>query len=364
MMTMYNYHKNEDVTFNDIIDEVLMFTAARAEGKTIENHEARMFSLNEAIARYAVQDAPRAAAKFEAEGLKCFKSPMVTKNQNVREAYNAIISEVITAVMPAVSSKAYANYLAEVRQIGWGDTAVFRVKSNELFKVNEIAEGVNRGVLQPIYDNEYTVNTKTTEIATSIDWYAVAAGVFDWGDFGYRAGKSFEGYVMLKIIAAMTAATELMGPAYSAAGVDVDQWTTLVDRVSAANGGAAVYGIGTLAALNKVAPATVGYQYQIGAEMVKDGYLDRYLGQRLIPIDQVMVPGTVNTTAQLAVPTNVIFVIAADSFKPVKIVYEGNETVVEWIPEETTDKTYAIRIQTKIGVAAMVGSKFGTLTLN
>ena len=75
------------------------------------------------------------------------------------------------------------------------------------------------------------------------------------------------------------------------------------------------------------------------------------------------IPGTINTTAQLAIPTNVIFIVAADMYKPVKIVFEGDSVVVDWIPEETTDKTYAVRIQTKLGVAAICGSKFGTITL-
>ena len=361
MMT-FNYNKSDNPVFNDIVDEIVFFSTEQLEGRSVADKESRMKSLNESICRYATEGT-RAEAKFAAKGLDAFKDPTVTRNSDVRENFNAVIAEVINAVVPTVVSKTYSRYLAEVRQIGWGETGRFIVRSNELFKVNEIAEGVNRGVLQPIYDTEYTVNCKTTEIATSIDWYSVAAGVFDWGDFGYRAGRSFEGYVMLKIIASMTAATDVMGPAYSAAGIDTENWTNIVDRVSSANGGAAVYGIGTLNALNQVYPSVVGLQYGLGQEIAKEGFLDKYLGARLIPIDQVTVPGTINTTAQLAIPTNVIFVVAADMYKPVKIVFEGDSVVVDWIPEETTDKTYAIRIQTKLGVAAICGSKFGTITL-
>lgn len=363
-MMMFNYNKKNDQVFNDIVDEILFFVDARIEGKEVENGADRMYKLNEAIARYATEGSSRLAARFEADGLSIMRDPMVNRNRDVREAYNVVIAEVVNVVVPTVASKAYSRYLAEVRQVGWGDTATFVVRSNELFQVNEIAEGINRGVLQPIYDTEITVNTKNTEIATSIDWYPVAAGVFDWGDFGYRAGRSYEGYIMLKIIAAMTGATSSLGAAYSVAGIDTENWTNIVDRVSSANGGAAVYGIGTLAALNKVMPSAVGLQYGLGEEMAKEGSLDRYLGVRLIPIDQVTVPGTINTTAKLAIPTNMIYIVAGDMYKPVKIVVEGNAVVLEDDATETADKTYNIRIQVRLGVSAICGSKFGTITLS
>lgn len=361
-MLKFNYHTSENQAFNDIIDEIAFLSTERLEGREVADYEKRLFALNEAIGRYATEGT-RAEKAFAAKGLACFKDPNVTRNSDVRENFNVVIAEVINAVVPTVISTTYSRYLAEVRQVGWGDTARFIVRSNELFKVNEIAEGVNRGVLQPIYDNEYTVNCMTTEIATSIDWYAIASGVMDWGDFGYRAGRSYEGYIMLRIVAAMTTATGLVGEAYSVAGVDTENWTNIVDRVSSANGGAAVYGIGTLNALNQVYPSVVGLQYGLGQEIVKEGYLDKYLGARLIPIDQVTVPGTINTTAQLAVPTNVIFVVAADMYKPVKIVFEGDSVTVQWDSTYQSDKAYAVRIQMKIGVSAIVGSKFGTITL-
>ena len=362
-MLMFNYHKNEsNAAFNDIVDEILFFAEAEMEKKEIADYEERTRKLNEAMVRYAVEGT-RFESRFEKDGLEIMKDPMVNRNRDVREAYNVVIAEVINVILPTVASKVYGKYLAEVRQVGWGDTARFIIKSNELFVVNEIAEGINRGVLQPIYNTEITVNTKTTEIATSIDWYPVAAGVADWGDFSMRAARSYEGYIHLKIVASMLSATEAMGEAYSVAGIDTENWTNIVDRVRSANNGAAVYGIGTLAALNKVMPDVVGLQYGLGEEISKEGHLDRYLGVRLIPIDQVTIPTTINTTAILGVPTDVIYIVAADAYKPVKLILEGSTSVLEDDATENADKTYNIRIQAKIGIASVVGSKFGTVTL-
>ena len=236
------------------------------------------------------------------------KNPQITKNETVRSNFEAVIAEVVNAIAPSVTSADYSRFLAEVRQIGWGDTGRFIIRSNELFKVNEIAEGVNRGVLQPIFDNEVTVNPSPIEIATAIDWYAVAAGVFDWGDFGLRAGRSFEAYIFLKVIAAMTSVTgDMMGAGYIANGYTTDNWTHLIQKVSAANGGAPVYAIGSLGALMKVNTTGangLGLQYFVGEDYLSKGYLDKFLGARMIPVDPALVPTTINTTADLAVPDN------------------------------------------------------------
>ena len=366
MFEVYSYNKGEDA-FNDIIDEAIELSMYQMKGELPSDYEERNKVLNEAIGRYCATGT-RFESKFEKEGLAMYKSPVVTKNGDIQENYNVVIAEIINAIAPTVVSNTYSRFLAEVRQVGWGETARFIVKSNAMFKVNEIAEGVTRGVLQPIYDNEFTLNCSPIEIATSIDWYAVAAGVFDYGNFGYRAGRSFENYVMMRIILAMTQATNAAGPAYQAAGVDTDQWTTLADRVSTANGGAAVYAIGTIAALNKCIPATIaGNQYvlgeELGTEMIKNGHLGRYLGTTLIPIEQAVNAMKVNTTADLLIPTNIVYFVASDSNRPVKIVFEGDSVTVEKIPEDTTDKTYWVRIQLRIGIGVILGSKFGTLTL-
>lgn len=366
MFEVYNYNRADD-QFNDIIDEAIELSTYRMTGELPADMDERDKALNAAIARYAVEGT-RFESKFEKEGVAMFKSPVVTKNSEIQEKYNVVIAEIINAIAPTVVSRTYNQFLAEVRQVGWGDTARFIVHSNAMFKVNEIAEGVTRGVLQPIYDNEYTLNASPIEIATSVDWYPVAAGVYSWSNWAYRAGRSFENYVMMRIIMAMSQATNAVGPAYQASGVDTEQWTTLADRVSAANGGARVYAIGTVAALNQCIPATIaGNQYvlgeELGREVIKDGHLGRYLGVTLIPIEQAINAMRVNTTADLLIPTNIVYFVASDSYRPVKIVFEGDSVTVEKIPEETTDKTYWVRIQMRIAVGVVLGSKFGTLTL-
>ena len=165
MMEMFNFN-SQGQTFDAIITSVVDSAKARYESQ-VEPSKEELRLQNEAIVKYALEGT-RFEAKFEQVGLECMKNPQITKNETVRSNFEAVIAEVVNAIAPSVTSADYGRFLAEVRQVGWGDTARFVIRSNELFKVNEIAEGVNRGVLQPIFDNEVTVNPSPIEIATAM----------------------------------------------------------------------------------------------------------------------------------------------------------------------------------------------------
>lgn len=362
MLSMFNYTKSDMEIFNDIVDGVNEAVRLSVAGvKDRKSYEELNRAINENVAKYLVSGT-RYEAMYESQKSDILKNPMVTKNKTVRENFDAVLAQVITSVIPLTTSSRFGDTFMDVHQIGWGDTARFGISSNDLFRVNEIAEGVNRGVLQPIYNNEITVDCGPITISTGVDFYLVAAGNFDWGDFGMRAGASFNGYIMLKGIAALASAISSQAGAYDQAGIAQNTWTTLVQKVQAANGGRAPFVLGTLTDLGNAVPATVGLQYGLGEEVAKEGHLDRYLGARLIPFDQFIVPGTVNSTADLGIDNGKLYFIASD-YKPVKVVYEGNSVVIEEDPINTTDKFYGITVTYRVGVAGIVGSKIGVITL-
>lgn len=363
MVALFNYHKSDEEIFNDIVDGALESLRIYGEGiQDRKEYNALQSAINTNIAKYLTMGT-RYATDFDCKGSEVLKNPNVTRKADVREKFNAVIAQIINSALPTTISYRFGEEFIETHHIGWGDTARFLISSNELYKVNEIAEGIQRGVLQPIFNNEVTVNASPIEIATSIDWYQVAAGNFDWGNFGARAGRSFEGYIMLKAMVAMLSPTGSAGAPYKQNGISNVEWTTLAEQVSSANGGADVYALGTLTALSQVYPSVTGLQYGLGKEIMDRGHLDRYLGVKLLPIENYIIPGTVNTTARLGVPQNVIFMVAADQYRPIKVVVEGDSVAVEWIPTETTDKTYRVRVQARVGVAGLVGSKYAAITL-
>lgn len=360
-MKYFEYSRSVDTEFNALVDSTLELARARYEGKVSADYAEKNSTLLTAMGKKAVEGT-RYEADFESKGLEIFKAPNVRNSSVVRDNFNAVIAQVVNAIVPEVTNDVFSRFIAEVHQVGYGETARFIIESNELFKVNEKAEGLRKGVDQPMFDDEITVNARPVTIDAAIDWYPFAAGVFDMGNFALKIARSFEAYIFLKAIAGMTAATSQFGAAYSTNGVTPQLWGTLRERVSAANGGMNVIAIGTAVALSN---ASLGgnYQVEIGEEMNKVGYLDQYLGVPLVALKNPIVPSTTNSSATLALADNKIFMIPVAGSRPVKIVFEGNEISVSFDPEHTSDKRYGISVELRVGISAVCGSKYGTITL-
>ena len=347
--------------FNLLIDNSLELARATYENKKPADYKEKNATLLAGIAKYALTGTMW-SAQFENEGLAILNRPTVRNNSTFRDNFNAVISQIVTAIVPDVVNGDFERYLAEIHQVGYGETARFIIESNDLFKVNSKAEGVRKGVDQPMYDNEITVHAHPISIDTHIDWYPFASGVFDMGNFALKIARSFEAYIFLKVVKGMTAASTGFGAAYGANGVTPTLWGTLKQRVSAANGGMNVIAIGTEIALSNVSLGG-NFQVEIGEEMNKIGHLDQYLSTPLIALKNVLVPGTTNGAAELALPNNIIYMVPLAGDKPVKILFEGNEVSVVYNPDETSDVRYGITVTMRVGVEAICGAKYGTITL-
>lgn len=363
MLKMFNYRKTNDDNFNAIVDGTLEQAIARHENKNLQGYAERNKNLVNAMGKFAVAGT-RYEEKFEEEGLKLFNNPNVRTNPTVRENFNIVISQVVTAIAPIVTNDTFTNYIAEIHQVGWGETARFIIESNDLFKVNAKAEGVRKGVDQPMYDNEITVTAKAIEISAHIDWYPFAAGEFDMGNFALKIGRSFMSYIFLKAVKGMADVTAEFGNAYKIENVDDESFATLKARVSAANGGMNVIAVGTELAVSKLhlrddSNLVIG----IGEEMNKIGFLGQYLGVPIVALKNALVPGTVNGEAKLALPDDRIYLIPVAGQKPIKILFEGNETSVTFDPQNTSDSRYGITVTMRVGVSAICGPKYGTIEL-
>lgn len=361
MEKFFTYTKSVDKSFNSLVECTLDLARNCYEGKKASDYEAKNKELLEAMGKKAVEGT-RYEADFEAEGLGIYNRPMVKNNSTVRDNFNAVIAQVVNAIVPEVVNDTFSKFIAEVHQVGYGDTARFIIESNDLFKVNAKAEGVRKGIDQPMFDDEITVNAHPITIDASIDWYPFAAGIFDMGNFALKIGRSFMAYIFLKAVKGMTKATTDFGAAYTVNGVTPLLFGTLRERVSAANGGMNVIAIGTAVALSNIS-LQGNFQVQIGEEMNKVGYLDQYLGVPLIGLNNVLVPGTTNTSATLALSDKVVYMIPVGGARPVKIVFEGNEVSVSYDPDHTSDKRYGISVEMRVGVEAIVGPKYGTIAL-
>ena len=330
-------------------------------------YEAKKADWNKLFAQQLVKGDSFAEDQFSKFSMAAFKNPNVTNSPVLKRNFNVITAQIITPVLPVTVNNVFEKYLAEIHNGGWGDTGRFVIESNDLFKVNAKAEGIRSGVQQPMYNNEFTLNAKPYEISTGIGWYELASGVFDIGSYALKIARSFEAHIFLKIVAAMISASSQFGAAYNTNGFTPTLWGTLRDRVAAANGGMSIVAIGTRVALSNISLGG-NFQVQIGEEIQKVGYLDQYQSVPLIALENVLIPGTVNSSAQLALSDKIIYFVpvangSGASSRPVKIFMEGNQVSITEDTTQTEDRQYRFFVDLRYEVSAIVGYKYGTITL-
>lgn len=361
MLRTFNFKKVND-SVDAVVEQALELARQVYENKISDTYKEDNINVLKGMGKF-MTEGTRFEKAYEDKGLALFSNPQVYRSGAVRENFNLVISQIVSAIVPEVVNADFARYIAEVHQVGFGDTARFLIESNDLFRVNMKAEGVRKGVDQPIFDNELTVNAHPYSVDTSVDFYHIASGVFNIGSFGVRIAKSFQAFIFINAVKGMTEAATKFGTSYSANGVTPELFGDLRDKVSAANGGAQVVAIGTRVALSNLS-LEGNFQVQIGEEMNKVGYLDQYLGVPLIGLDNVIVPGTTNSTnVKLALSNDIIYLVPMMGDRPVKIVFEGDQISVEFDPAHTADSRYGISVEMRIGVAAICGSKYGIINL-
>ena len=313
---------------------------------------------NEAVLKSVLQYAAK-NSDYACESFADFKNRQLMNDPTFIARFDNVIAQILNPVIPDIVSEAFMG-LADVSYVDYGDTASFQIDSNETFYVKEIAEGVQRGAMQRLYKNEATVNPTPKQIRIELPWYEVVTGKFDLGNWLYRIGISYAGYINIKVINAVTDALTMVPAAYKTSGAFTDSnFIGIGQAVSAANGGKRVQVWGTLAALGKIMPSVTGLQYGLGMDIAKVGYLGMYKGFPLIEMSQAMAPGAVNTTGALLLSNTMTYFIPVDSYNPIKIVFEGDSVTVEKEATKSSDKYLGVAVTTRIGVAAVVGSIFG-----
>lgn len=315
----------------------------------------------ETLVRYCVKKAGYDVSNFQMSNIK---DPTIHNKTVFKETFQAILAQVMTPIVPALVSAAFME-MSDVANIGFGDTAKFDVRSNDTFYVTNMAEGVLNGSVQRLYNKELVVNATPYNIKTTVNWYHVASGLFDFGYFVDRIGYSFANYVSEMVIQAITKdiTTNIAASSpYFTNGFTTNKWTTLIDRLSSANGNARISAFGSLSALSAIIPTQTGLQNGLGEEWTRVGYLESYMGTPLIRVPQILLPNTVNTTALFGAPNDTIWLFAEGGYKPVKLVFEGQAITKDFIPTESVDKEMGIDVTMRIGQGFVAASKYGAIT--
>lgn len=289
-----------------------------------------------------------------------------------------IIRDIITPVLPVTMSNAL-DFLAETVSVPMSETYELDVASNDIFVFEDDSWGASRSKpANYLYSKTFTLNPTPRTARAVIKWYQLVGNNVDLGRFFNSIAAGMVSKITALVMAQMAAAgsNTVFLPSNLKFTNTSANWVTAASRVAALNGTAYTnaIAIGHPTALNKALPSgavnlssvnlDAALATMLGVEWARYGYLGDYMGVRLMPLLDSIVPGTQNTSITSLVPTDKIWVMASNALKPVYIGMEdGTPIEVQLDPRETADMTLDLMTTISLDVKGVFGSKIAQITV-
>lgn len=245
------------------------------------------------------------------------------------------------------------DQFAEVRNLNWGDTNVFTVANQDLFKVAVISDGNNNLRRQRLDNGEFSVPVKTKGVKIYDELYRFLSGRIDWVEMVNRVAKSYNVQLATEVydaiynsFSALTAPYALSSAFSEASLIDMAQ------HVEAATG-ASVSIYGTKKALSKI--TTAQYSDNMIDKKNNLGFLGTISGYEMREIKQAHKPGT----QEFAINDSFLLIVPNLDDKFVKIVNEGDALIQETQGGTNADQSLEYVFTMKSGIAVVPAAKYG-----
>lgn len=288
-----------------------------------------------------------------------------------------IIRDIITPVLPITMSNAL-GYLAETVNVPLGETYELDVASNDIFAFEDDSWGASRSKPSNyLYTRTTTLNPTPRTCKVTVKWYQMVGNDIDLGRFfNSIAAGMVSKITALTMVQMANAVTDGLIPSNLQFTNTSANWVTAAARVSALNGTGYynTIAIGHPSALTKALPSGMvnassvnldaALATMLGVEWARYGYLGEYMGVRMMPLVDAIVPGTQNTSMISLVPNDKVWMMASNGLKPVYIGMEdGTPIEIQLDPRETGDMTLDIITTMSIDAKAVFGSKLAQITM-
>ena len=288
-----------------------------------------------------------------------------------------IIRDIITPVLPITMSNAL-GYLAETVNVPLGETYELDVASNDIFAFEDDSWGASRSKPSNyLYTRTTTLNPTPRTCKVTVKWYQMVGNDVDLGRFfNSIAAGMVSKITALTMVQMANAVTNGLIPSNLQFTNTSANWVTAAARVSALNGTGYynTIAIGHPSALTKALPSGMvnassvnldaALATMLGVEWARYGYLGEYMGVRMMPLVDAIVPGTQNTSMISLVPNDKVWMMASNGLKPVYIGMEGGTPIeIQLDPRETGDMTLDIITTMSIDAKGVFGSKIAQITM-
>lgn len=285
-----------------------------------------------------------------------------------------IWQEVIIPILPAVYSEALSDF-AETVEIELGQTYAVSIGSNDIPVFQDSSWGASRSVPRNrFYSRDYTLNPTPKSCWITAKWMQLVGTNMDFGVFFANMVAGMYAKTMGMWNEAMTTATEdtSLIPTNLNFTFNNQNWVKGANKIAALNNTTIsdVFATGGIVALSKVLPNTVTGSTNVnmdaaiatllGADYTKAGYLGEFMAVRLMPMRDVIIPGTQNTTVETMLSENDIWMLAGNGRKPLTIGYtSGTPISIEMDPTRTGDFEIGLNLTIALDSVATFASKIG-----
>lgn len=299
-------------------------------------------------------------------------------NKQFYNVLQGIFQDVITPILPAVYSEA-VDIFAETVEVGFGETYTVSVDSNDIPIFQDTAWGAQRSIPRNrLYAKDYTLNPQPRACMMTAKWTQLVSNGWDFGRFfaNLAAGMYAKTMGMWNAAMVAAAANTALVPSGLKYNFSSQNWVTLANKLAAVNNTSIsnLLAFGGAVPLSKVLPAQVTGSTNVnmdaaiatllGADYVRAGYLGEYMAVRLMPLTDVVIPGTQNSDVSTMLPADQIWMMAGNGRKPLTIAYnpEGGITF-EMDPLQTGDFEIGINMTFCIDSVAIFASRLGLITI-
>lgn len=240
-------------------------------------------------------------------------------NPSVQWAAMAIRDMTINSLLP-ITTFPNMDTFVDLRILGLGDIAKFKVTSRDLFVVSQGANGERTSFRQKAYNGDVIVAPREHIITVFSDWYTVMANREDIGEYLRKCIISIETVMGQDAITSLNngLAEGTYPSTLSFSGAfDAFKLITLAETVEAANYGARPIIMGTATALAKVLPdSTAGFRGVFQADGGSVEIMKNFYGFDLVRMRQFLTatPGSL----KLALDPNTLYAISPGADKLIK----------------------------------------------
>lgn len=355
---LYAVHKANLPKGNTLGGEIVRERESMFSGIT-EN--IKYMADNEMVIKKLLSYAANAAGI--SDDIETLKSPRNRKDPVFSSKFFGVISQALPPIITSTVNYMFMQ-IADVRNVGWGDTQHFKVASKDIFTVNKIGKGIKRGAVQRLYSEDITVNPENHDITIGMDWYQLVSGRYDMGEWMYRVGLSYTTDVTRLVYNQIDSSYSSLPTPLKIGGFTDSSFIGVAQRVKAANGNIPVYAMGTMLALSSVIPSNDYLKIELGGEYASMGYVGKYKQVNLLEVPQILVPNTVNTTLTFGIDDTRIYFFSLDADKPVKVVFEGEAVTKEEDSMSTADGQMIVSVQNMYDAKVASASVYGIMDLD